>query len=32
LFHSIEPAGELVRRITADAASILRDRPSAVFG
>jgi nitronate monooxygenase len=32
LIHSIEPAGELVRRITADAESILRDRPSAVFG
>ncbi|HET7055953.1 MAG TPA: nitronate monooxygenase [Thermomicrobiales bacterium] len=31
VIHSIEPAGELVRRITADAESILGRRPSAIL-
>jgi nitronate monooxygenase len=30
LIHSIEPAGHLVRQITADAESIMRERPAAV--
>jgi nitronate monooxygenase len=32
VIHSVEPAGELVRSITADAESILRKRPAAVLG
>jgi nitronate monooxygenase len=32
LIHSIEPAGEIVRRLVAEAAAILRERPNAILG
>ena len=32
LVHSIEPAGEIVRRLVAEATAILRERPASILG